>query len=478
MTDIKDLVAALQDSAPDPAVKLRQGTVQAINGDALTVTIGGSSTAVTGIKYLNSYSPTVADTIWLATDGRDWMALGKLGTYSGGGGGGGSAVFVQDTAPPAASANSLWVRSTDMAAFIRYNDGDSTQWVEIRKADDSRLAQRVTSLESTVPLTPNYIINGAFEINQRGLTSTTSAGYWLDRWWFSPSGGTVTHSVQTSAVGAGPTTDATPNYARIAVSGQSAASDLAYLAQRIEGVRTLAGQTVTVSFWAKAASGSPKMSVELNQWFGTGGSSETNTPVGPVTLSTSWTRYTFTATVPNISGKTIGTADFLNVILWCSAGSTYAARSSSIGVQNNTFDIWGVQVEAGPTATPFRRNANSLQGELAACQRYYWRLTAAAANASMAQLLITSSTNSGSVVKYPVQMRATPTLSGSASSSFAIGFYGGIVTPTSISAWGAGYSGVDNYQLYVGYSPGGLPSGSGFLYATSAGAYLDFSAEL
>jgi hypothetical protein len=75
--------------------------------------------------------------------------------------------------------------------------------------------------------------------------------------------------------------------------------------------------------------------------------------------------------VPIIFGRTIGTTDFLNVILWFSAGSTFATRSSSIGLQNNTFDVWGVQLEEGTVATPFRRNANSIQGELAACQRYF-----------------------------------------------------------------------------------------------------------
>lgn len=90
MTDIKALVDALASSAPDPAVKLRQGVVQSIQTGSLTLTIGGSATTVSGIKYLSSYTPTVNDTVWLATDGRDWMVIGKLSDGSGGGSGGGT----------------------------------------------------------------------------------------------------------------------------------------------------------------------------------------------------------------------------------------------------------------------------------------------------------------------------------------------------------------------------------------------------
>ena len=84
MTDIKDLVAALQDSAPDPAVKLRQGVVQSVQTGSVTLTIGGSSVSVSGVKYLSSYVPVGGDTVWLATDGRDWIVIGKLGNGSGG----------------------------------------------------------------------------------------------------------------------------------------------------------------------------------------------------------------------------------------------------------------------------------------------------------------------------------------------------------------------------------------------------------
>jgi hypothetical protein len=261
----------------------------------------------------------------------------------------------------------------------------------------------------------NAIINGAFEINQRGLTSSTANNaYGFDRWQTTQSGGTVTTSSQAFTLGSAPVAGfEAANFVRVVTAGHSGSGDYAALFQPIESVRSFANQTVTISFYAKANSGTPKIGIELNQNFGTGGSpsSAVSVPLSAVTISTAWTRYTATVAVPSISGKTIGTANDskLNLFLWVSAGSTFASRASSIGVQNNTFDIWGVQLEAGPTANVFRRNATSLQGELAACQRYYWRSNSPGSFGIPAISGHATSTTAAIIfAQLPVSMRVAP----------------------------------------------------------------------
>jgi len=218
----------------------------------------------------------------------------------------------------------------------------------------------------------NKIINGDFRINQRAFTSnTTNDSFNFDRWIQGNSGGTVTVTPQTFTAGAAPEAGYEGvNFVREVVASQSASTDYAFLNQRIEDVRVFAGQTVTISFWAKAASGTPKIAGELAQIFGSGGSSTVTTYAGQATLSTSWARYSLTVANPSISGKTIGAGSNLSLILWTSAGTSLNSRTGSIGVQNNTFDIWGVQVEYGSKATPFQTATGTIQGELAACQRY------------------------------------------------------------------------------------------------------------
>jgi len=233
----------------------------------------------------------------------------------------------------------------------------------------------------------NKIINGDFTFNQRNFTSNTSNNaYNFDRWVQQNSGGSFTVTPQSFTPGAAPVAGYEgTTFIQGVTATQSAASDYAIFTQRIENVRNYAGTTVTISFYAKANTGTPKIGVELQQNFGTTGSpsATVSIPAGSITLTTSFARYSVTVAVPSISGKTIGTtanSSFLELNLWTSAGATYAARASSIGVQNFTASIWGVQVEAGSTATPFQIASGSIGGELALCQRYYYRLTADATN--------------------------------------------------------------------------------------------------
>jgi len=75
-----------------------------------------------------------------------------------------------------------------------------------------------------------------------------------------------------------------------------------------------------------------------------------------------------------------------------------------------TIDIWGVQLEAGTVATPFKRNAPSIQAELAACQRYYYRFTGVdGAYTRIAAGLANTSTNGVILIQHPTQLRAAPT---------------------------------------------------------------------
>ena len=230
----------------------------------------------------------------------------------------------------------------------------------------------------------NKIINGDFNVNQRNLfTFSNPAGAILaDRFNFNNfNSGTNTASIETFTLGTAPVVGYEAKYfARATNSGATATNTASLMQQRIESVRTLANQTATISFYAKADSAGLKIAIELAQNFGTGGSPSTavNTYAGQVTISTSWARYSVTIAIPSISGKTLGTNnnDYIGLNLWSSAGSDFNSRTGSLGIQNNIFDFWGVQVEAGSVATAFQTATGTIQGELAACQRYYQRIAA------------------------------------------------------------------------------------------------------
>jgi hypothetical protein len=324
----------------------------------------------------------------------------------------------------------------------------------------------------------NAIINGSFEINQRNFTSTTTNGaYGFDRFKGDFSSG-VTYSAQSFTPGAAPVAGyEAANFARVVTTGQTGSSVFSFFYQPVEDVRTFAGQTVTYSFWAKAATGTPKIYVELDQQFGTGGSARVLTAGSSLTLTTSWARYSVTIAVPSISGKTVGTGSWIAMHMWVSAGTDFNARTGSLGIQSNTFDIWGVQLESGSSATPFRRNANSIQGELAACQRYYIRYSAGSTSSNFSSSAgAQSSSQAYGWFSLPVEMRVPATSVEFSAVAFVdvgdnvfamsgIGMPGTVANTKSIQIFGS-ISGATAFR------PGRIGANN------NANAFIGFSAEL
>lgn len=263
----------------------------------------------------------------------------------------------------------------------------------------------------------NKIINGNMGIAQRGTAAVTASGNYgpADRWQTAATGDTFS-TTQGSFV-SGDTlydTGGAQYFTQIAVTSVAAAGNYTTYFQYIEDVRLLAGQTVTVSFWAKAASGTPSIGLEIVQNFGTGGSpSSAVTGVGQAqALTTTLTKYSKTFTIPSINGKTVGTTantSSTTLNFWLDAGSTYATRSGSIGQASKTVSIAQVQLEIGSVATPFEQRPIGM--ELALCQRYYTQLGGNSANDLIIQAYAGSAGIANSLsLTLPVAMRTAPTL--------------------------------------------------------------------
>lgn len=268
----------------------------------------------------------------------------------------------------------------------------------------------------------NKIINGDFDIWQRN-TSQTSSGYGSDdRWESTHSGTTKTHSRQSFTLGQ---TDVPGNpqyYSRTVVTSSAGASNFAHKSQKIEGVRTLAGKTATLTFWAKADA-SKNMTIELLQDFGTGGSPSadvTGIESQKVALTTAWQKFSITVNIPSVSGKTLGSDgnDFLRVTFWFDAGSDFNARADTLGQQSGTFDIAHVSlVEGDATAEDDPFSPRHIQQEITLCKRYFDKTYPLGINPGTASLAGSFRTRaalaSANLIfdwRWALTMRASPTI--------------------------------------------------------------------
>jgi hypothetical protein len=274
---------------------------------------------------------------------------------------------------------------------------------------DVLTAQNMNDLSGTVNLLEgaqyaagvNKIINGDFGVWQRGTSGFSLGGaLTADRWYFYRDGSGATEAVtqQTFTPGTAPVAGYEGQFFwrySATVAGTGGTERAFY--QRIEDVRTLANETVTISFWAKADA-ARTITGFIRQHFGSGGSANVDTSFTSQLLTTSWARYSATIALPSLSGKTIGTSSFLQIALGFPINVT------------ETIDIWGVQLESGSTASDFQTATGTKQGELAVCQRYYNRYTPGTSAYGMLSSagVATSTTLVRATFALPVEMRTVP----------------------------------------------------------------------
>ena len=74
-------------------------------------------------------------------------------------------------------------------------------------------------------------------------------------------------------------------------------------------VKNLSNQDMTFKIWAAVTSTPVTLTVYILQYFGSGtsASAEVRTSIGTLTLSTTWTDYQLTLTIPDVAGQSLGT---------------------------------------------------------------------------------------------------------------------------------------------------------------------------
>jgi hypothetical protein len=298
------------------------------------------------------------------------------------------------------------------------------------------------------------IINGGMTIDQRNAgasVSVTASPYTLDRWKAqAPTGGSVQQITSTIT-----------NFINSFKYTSSASNAYFQMGQQIEYLNCydLQNQTVSISFWAKANNsnaGSTALTVRTRTVAGVNGAaifagtaSDTS-----VTITTSAVQYTVTRALPATFG-----ALSLEFVL-------------GANVSGDGFEITGVQLEKGSTATSF--DYRPYGTELALCQRYYEKQTAIGVYTVFGMGSANTTSTWDGYVKYTTTKRALPT-----ASINLLGLSDGANAVVSVTSINTTFYGLDSVGFRV-ITPASLTVYRPYTLLANANAagYIDFSAEL
>jgi len=289
----------------------------------------------------------------------------------------------------------------------------------------------------------NLIINGAMNVAQRSTSANApSSGYaTLDRWKFQINNGTITTSQGSTAYTDVPYKEGHRNYLRLlnqsgvgAASNQYIQTDYHIEAQDIANSGwdyVNSNSKITLSFWVRSSIAQKFQGFLLSQ--------DGTQYIHPFEISNNgsnltantWTKVTKTfggngsLTINNDTGSgmrvsftpiygTQFTDNSISLTDWTAiSGGNYCQDMTTTWATttNATFDITGVQLEVGSVATDFEHR--SYGDELRRCQRYYFRVCGGeGGNETLGINGAVWQENNGNIynVRYPVEMRTTPTL--------------------------------------------------------------------
>ena len=322
----------------------------------------------------------------------------------------------------------------------------------------------------------NAIINSALDFWQRGTSiaqAASTAAYTADRWYL------VTNANQASVISRQLTSDTTnlPNIqycARVQRnSGQTGTANIT-LNYSMETADSLpfAGRTITVSFYARRGSNYSATSNALSAVIASGTGTDQNIAAGytgsstvatsTVTLTTTWQRFTFSGTVGSTATE---------------LGLYFAFGPVGTAGANDFFEITGVQLELGSTATTFGRAGSTIQQELSLCQRYYSRYMPPSASGYGPVIpngYFASATLFIGFVQVTTTMRTTPT-SIDYSTLQAVDNFSGVYTVTAVAA---SFSSENILGINVTIAGAGATRTGYIRQNNSTAGYLAFSAEL
>lgn len=287
------------------------------------------------------------------------------------------------------------------------------------------------------PIGRNRLINGAMMIDQRNAgasvaVGTSAAAYVVDRWSY------LFNSTTTGAFSLQQVADAPAGLVKSLKATVTTAdttlntADYLYLVQAIEGYNfgdlnwgSANAQSVTLSFWVKSS-----LTGVFSLGFRNNAGNRSYVTEYTIVSANVWQYVTVVIPGDQTGTWLVDNSVGLSVDFALMAGATYKKAAGSWGAGNfvagsnqvnlmaattRTFQITGVQLEAGVSASPFEDTSHD--EELARCQRYYektYNLSdlpgTTAANSELAALSVNTSQQVFIQFQYKVKKRIGATI--------------------------------------------------------------------